>query len=71
MTAPIGPPSDGVRIAGRSEPVKERGLKGLIPLVLEVGDGPGDEDQIRRALSDNLICDVEVAAASISGLGLH
>jgi hypothetical protein len=50
--------------------VKERRLKGLIPLVLYVGDDPRYEDQIGRALSNDLVRDVEVATASIVRLGL-
>ena len=54
----------------RGEPAKERRLKGLIPLVLYVGDDPRYEDQIGRALSNDLVRDVEVATASIARLGL-
>jgi hypothetical protein len=57
--------------AKRGKPPKECGLKRLIPLVLEVGNEPRDEDQIGRTLSEDLIRNVEVAAARISGVGLH
>jgi hypothetical protein len=41
------------------------------PRELEVRHVPGDEDEVERPVADDLVGDVDVAAARVAGLGKH
>ena len=53
----------------RGEPLEEARAARLLPVQLEVGDEPGHEDQVDRAVADDLVGDVDVAALRVAGLG--
>jgi hypothetical protein len=41
----------------------------VLPDKLDVGDVPGDEDEVEVALAEDLVGDVDVAALRVPGLG--
>jgi hypothetical protein len=74
--------ANGVRHAGAAlvEPdqtsegrkLLQEGREGReLPLDLEVRHVPRDEDEVERAVTDDLVGDVDVAAARVAGLGTH
>src|SRR5262249_20208205 len=48
-----------------------RCVRRLLPYELDVRPQPGDEDEVERALADDLVGDVDIAAFHVPRLGLH
>jgi hypothetical protein len=62
---------EGDQSRERREAIQEARKRGLFPRELDVRDPAGDINQVERAFADDLIGDVQVAAAGVFGFRMQ